>query len=592
MAQEVLSVGDEYGKDTELTVVVEKDVEGNFKNQFFIITLLCINLKTVRNILEDSPIESHTTSSTTNNLADLEKLNKELPNENTPETMSITNEENAINSVNGITSDSEFAQTSNPLVRLKVQQGLLPEAVDVEKSGTNTDIKIEGQYQSLVSEVSQSKVSLSEGILPKDASSSESKLRGTTDVEISRLNDAETETEFVGAISEDISQSNNSENEAELEDKIGEELSASKITAAEMEADIEGDLKYSKSVAEVIENEIITTAVAAEKLEDLVTSTKESIPAYTALVDEAISTAIPSASNEQEEAEVNTTQSESDVTMKRMENNTQHETEGITELEDENVETTTTTTVAATESFCTEPGTYAKENDCRIYINCTPTTTNLLIRAIMPCPTGQAYNPALLRCTRDLSPCADAFSCEMEGTFADPHDNASYYWCVASRLTIAYHIYHIKCGNGQIFTHELGKCFVDMTNLQDLPLNYELYMSKSPDEECVREEVKVLKAEEKAKLKEAKLREKIRKKYEKELQKKAAKEAKEQAKLQGISLEDETPFSCVEEGDFAAAAESFFDYFICQKKKDKFRAIGMKCANGQRFSTAQNICTP
>nr|XP_014088010.1 uncharacterized protein LOC106616071 [Bactrocera oleae] len=494
LAQKVLPVDDEYGKDTESTVFVKQDVEG------------------------------------------------------------LSNEE------------------------------LLRKAVEIETSGTN-DVEIEDQ--SSISTVLQSKESLSEELSQaKGSSSSESKLQGAIDVEVSRSDDSESELELESAISEDISQSNDSEAEADFKGKAGGEA-ASKIPATKIEAEIEGNLEYSQSGAKVNENEIITITVAEKELEDLVTT--ETKPALTTLVDGEISTTIPSASNELEETEINTTQNESDITEEPVENNTATET---TELEIANADAATTTPVVATESPCTEPGTYAAENNCRAFISCESTVINQLIKAQTPCPTGQAYNPALLRCSRDLSPCADSFRCELEGTFANPDDNSSYYWCVASRLTDAYHIYHIKCGNGQIYTHELGKCFADMTNLQDLPLNYELYMSKSPDEEYVREEVKVLKAEEKAKLKEAKLREKIRKKYEKELLKKAAKEAKEQAKLLGISLEDETPFNCVEEGNFAAAAESFFDYFICFNKKDKFKAVGMKCADGQSFSTAQNICTP
>ncbi|XP_049311461.1 uncharacterized protein LOC105233603 isoform X1 [Bactrocera dorsalis] len=504
LAQEVLPVGDEYGKDTESAVYVKKDVE------------------------EDPLTEGQPTNSTANNLIDLEKL------------------------------------------RLK-------------EHGT---IKAEIEDQSSISATLQSKESLSEeSSQSQGSSSSEGQLEESIDADISHSNDTDSKSELEGAISTDISQSNDSETEAELKDKIGE--AAAKVPATEMETVIKENLESSQPVAEAIESGIITTTVAENQLEDLVST--ETQPELTTLADEDTSTTLPTASNEVEDLEISTAENESDVTDEPLENNTEQKTtEAVTEIAD----TTTTTPVAATESPCTEPGTYAVEDNCRAFISCKPTANNQLIKAQTACPTGQAYNSALLRCSRDLSPCADALRCIQEGTFADPQDNSSYYWCVASRLTDAYHIYHIQCGNGQIYTHELGKCFVDMTNLQDLPLNYELYMSKSPDEECVREEVKVLRAEEKAKLKEAKLREKIRKKYEKELLKKAAKAAKEQAKLLGISLEDETPFNCVEEGSFAAAADSFFDYFICVNKKDKYKAVGMKCVDGQSFSTTQNVCTP
>ncbi|XP_004535392.1 uncharacterized protein LOC101461053 [Ceratitis capitata] len=266
----------------------------------------------------------------------------------------------------------------------------------------------------------------------------------------------------------------------------------------------------------------------------------------------------------------------------------------ITETPETNSdETVTASAEPTTASLCTTPGRHAVENDCRAYITCTHAATGELQRTQTSCPTSQAYDPELQRCSRDLSPCTDNFRCELEGTYADPSDNTSYYWCVASRLSTVQHIYHIQCGSGQIYTPELGKCFVDMTNLQNLSLNYELYMSKSPDEECVREEVKVLRAEEKAKLKAAKLREKIQKKYEKELLKKAAKEAKEQAKLQGISLDvaERSNFVCTQDGSYVAAAESVYDYFICTgQKKGKFKAVGMKCTEGQHFSATQNMC--
>uniref|UniRef100_A0A0A1WCQ0 Chitin-binding type-2 domain-containing protein n=1 Tax=Zeugodacus cucurbitae TaxID=28588 RepID=A0A0A1WCQ0_ZEUCU len=407
-------------------------------------------------ILEEPLIESQTTNRTTvDKPADLEKLLIVEDSANGLELPTaitletITVVEKTDNLAIGIAAASETEETSN--LMLKERPELLNEAVDAEGSEAN-NIENADQSQSISFAVLQSEESLSEETAINIT------LEDTTDVESSWSNDSKNEVELESTSSEASSQSND---------------------------------------AEIIENPVITTTVSAE----------ESEPAYTTLVDAEVTTGNPEASSVPDETEVSTSQSETVVTEAPVENNTEHETEKTSELE-----TTTITPAATTATPCTEPGTQAVANDCRAYISCTTTATNELVKAQKLCPIGQAYNPALLRCSRDLSPCADAFRCELEGTYAVPRDNSSYYWCVASRLTASFHIYQITCGNGQIFTHELGKCFVDMSNLQDLALNYELYMSKSADEECVREEVKVLRAEEKAKLKEAKLREKIRKK--------------------------------------------------------------------------------
>ncbi|XP_054729267.1 uncharacterized protein LOC129238253 [Anastrepha obliqua] len=249
------------------------------------------------------------------------------------------------------------------------------------------------------------------------------------------------------------------------------------------------------------------------------------------------------------------------------------------------------TETSATTTLCHTPGTFADENDCRSYFICSATVTNQLQKTQKMCPFGQAFDKTRLLCSRDLSPCADVFDCPNDGTFADPTNNSTYYWCVTSLLNAGYHIFHVKCGNNQIYTHELGKCFINMSHLEDLTQNYELYMSKSPDEQCVHEEVSILRTEEKVKLKELKLREKIQRKYEKELMKKTAKDAKELAKLQGISLEAEMIFNCTQAGKFAAMSESFFDYFVCLSKKGKYKAVGMKCVDGQIFSAAKGSCT-
>ncbi|XP_017489698.1 PREDICTED: uncharacterized protein LOC108377914 [Rhagoletis zephyria] len=290
--------------------------------------------------------------------------------------------------------------------------------------------------------------------------------------------------------------------------------------------------------------------------------------------------------------EVKVTESSSDDLTLTEESQTENASDPTTEMTEESVtKNDSTTTSAPTQNLCATLGTFAAENDCRSYFTCTPSAIGELQIQPKNCPNGQAFDTTLLHCSRDLSPCTGIFHCNAEGTFAASTDNSSYYWCVASRLSARLRVYHVKCGNGQIFTPELGKCFVDMTSLHDLSLNYDLYLSKSPDEECVREEVKIMKAEEKVKLKEAKLREKIQRKYEKELLKKAEKEAKEQAKLQGISLEEEVNFNCTQVGSFAAVAESFYDYFVCLSKKGDYKAVGMKCADSQSFSAAKGFCT-
>ncbi|XP_036344258.1 uncharacterized protein LOC118753479 [Rhagoletis pomonella] len=292
--------------------------------------------------------------------------------------------------------------------------------------------------------------------------------------------------------------------------------------------------------------------------------------------------------------EVKVTESSSDVTLTeepQTEIASDHTTETPEESVTKNDNTTTEAPRIPTQKLCATLGTFAAENDCRSYFTCTPSAIGELQIQPKNCPNGQAFDRTLLRCSRDLSPCTGIFYCNAEGTFAASTDNSSYYWCVASRLSNGLRVYHVKCGNGQIFTPELGKCFVDMTSLHDLSLNYDLYLSKSPDEECVREEVKIMKAEEKVKLKEAKLREKIQRKYEKELLKKAEKEAKEQAKLQGISLEEQVNFNCTQVGSFAAAAENFYDYIVCLSKKGDYKAVGMKCADSQSFSAAKGFCT-
>lgn len=247
------------------------------------------------------------------------------------------------------------------------------------------------------------------------------------------------------------------------------------------------------------------------------------------------------------------------------------------------ISTEAPTTAAPAPITCSIMGKTAHEQNCHQYYACSPNAEGILVQTLQTCPERMAFSTELLTCTRDLIACNnDGIVCSataLSNTFPDPLSNTAYYWCVPSLLG-GYHKYHVQCRKGDIFNTLLQKCFMDMDNMQNLPLDYGL---GPDDEDYIKMELKTFKMHEKQILKEQKLKAKMEQKLQKELAKKAEKEAKEKAKLLDAT------FVCPSAGNFASPL-SENQYYACVLKKGIVRPMRMICPMGYTFDAAQSVC--
>uniref|UniRef100_A0A1A9ZB22 Chitin-binding type-2 domain-containing protein n=1 Tax=Glossina pallidipes TaxID=7398 RepID=A0A1A9ZB22_GLOPL len=247
--------------------------------------------------------------------------------------------------------------------------------------------------------------------------------------------------------------------------------------------------------------------------------------------DEAAEATVVEGSSDNEEASTN---DGNDEHAHETENNDKEQGE---EPEENVVETTTVSVVTTTElPTCSTPGLQAHETDCRLYYSCSAldSADGTLRLQTLSCGEDEAFNAAWGRCARDISSCPNEFACLAPGAFEDPLSNVSYYLCY-SRLTLdGYLLYHVKCGSGEVFLPEIGKCFIDLSDFANAYLNYDWLQVHDVD--VVKLEYEQYKTEAKLQMKLEKEKAKMEKKLQKELEKLAKKKAKEEAKAAKAAL--------------------------------------------------------
>lgn len=247
--------------------------------------------------------------------------------------------------------------------------------------------------------------------------------------------------------------------------------------------------------------------------------------------DEAAEATVVEGSSDNEEASTN---DGNDEHAHETENNDNEQGE---EPEENVVETTTVSVVTTTElPTCSTPGLQAHETDCRLYYSCSAldSADGTLRLQTLSCGEDEAFNAAWGRCARDISSCPNEFACLAPGAFEDPLSNVSYYLCY-SRLTLdGYLLYHVKCGSGEVFLPEIGKCFIDLSDFANAYLNYDWLQVHDVD--VVKLEYEQYKTEAKLQMKLEKEKAKMEKKLQKELEKLAKKKAKEEAKAAKAAL--------------------------------------------------------
>ncbi|XP_065365050.1 uncharacterized protein LOC135958115 [Calliphora vicina] len=250
------------------------------------------------------------------------------------------------------------------------------------------------------------------------------------------------------------------------------------------------------------------------------------------------------------------------------------------------------TTTAAPPPICSVPGVQPHELDCQQYYDCSlegslDGSFHLLTKS---CPKKQAFNIELNRCSRDISSCLSLpIQCLVKGGVADPAGNASYYLCEPRLVGVGFRIFHIDCASNEIFYPELGKCFLDFNNLptQSLP---PFSWNQIRDIDIVKTELKLLREQDKLKLKQEKDRQKAEEKLQKELEKEAKKKAKEEEKANKEKAKQQAAsIACLQEGNYASEIGENI-YYSCITKKGKLKAIPMQCSYGATFNAEMGGC--
>lgn len=175
-----------------------------------------------------------------------------------------------------------------------------------------------------------------------------------------------------------------------------------------------------------------------------------------------------------------------------------------------------TNTASLAPLTCATPGQRQRhELNCQQYYECSSQGSpigsfHLLIKS---CPERQAFNVELNRCSRDISDCTLPIQCSVKGGIADPASNSSYYHCEPRLVDEGFRVFHINCGSYELYYPQLGKCFIDVNKIptQSSP---SLNWNQIRDYDIVRAERKLLKAQDKLKLKQQKAQQKAKQQQE------------------------------------------------------------------------------
>lgn len=233
----------------------------------------------------------------------------------------------------------------------------------------------------------------------------------------------------------------------------------------------------------------------------------------------------------------------------------------------------------------------AHELDCQQYYECSSEGSldgsfQMLVKS---CPEKQAFNVELNRCSRDISDCTLPIQCTINsGNIADPTSNSSYYICDRRLIGAGFRVFHVECSSNELYYPSIGKCFIDINNIPTQhfpPPNWEIR-----DYDIVKAEMKLLKEQDKLKLKLEKAKQKAEEKLQKQLEKEAKKRAKEQEKANKEKTKQEAAaFVCIEEGNHPSAV-SKTTYIACINKKGKLKALAMQCGYGATFDAQLALC--
>lgn len=261
----------------------------------------------------------------------------------------------------------------------------------------------------------------------------------------------------------------------------------------------------------------------------------------------------------------------------------------------EETTTTTTTTQPPPPPLCDIPGVQGDQADCHAYQECTSAGfsdgSNHLVTKF--CASNEAFNVEFGRCSRDISSCPLVpVNCQIKGGVADPSSNTSYYLCEPRLLGGGFLIFHVQCSANQLFYPELGKCFIDVNNLPQAPYPAfpPYYWNQIEDIDIVKAEVKLIKEQDKVKLKAEKDRLKAEKKLQKEIQKQAEQRAKEEEKLKKeLAKQESATFVCPHVGSFPSNVSDSI-YYMCVTKKDKLKVAVMQCPVGSKFNADTGFC--
>uniref|UniRef100_A0A1B0FCL9 Chitin-binding type-2 domain-containing protein n=1 Tax=Glossina morsitans morsitans TaxID=37546 RepID=A0A1B0FCL9_GLOMM len=353
-------------------------------------------------------------------------------------------------------------------------------------------------------------------------------------VEVNSGNDEAAEASVVeeNSANEGESDANVSANEEVSQDSGVVEVNSGNDEAAEVSAVEENSANEGESEANVPANEEVSQdSGVVEVNSDNDEAAEATVVEENSGNDEAAEATVVEGSSDNEEASTN---DGNDEHAHETENNDNEQGE---EPEENVVETTTVSVVTTTElPTCSTPGLQAHETDCRLYYSCSAldSADGTLRLQTLSCGEDEAFNAAWGRCARDISSCPNEFACLAPGAFEDPLSNVSYYLCY-SRLTLdGYLLYHVKCGSGEVFLPEIGKCFIDLSDFANAYLNYDWLQVHDVD--VVKLEYEQYKTEAKLQMKLEKEKAKMEKKLQKELEKLAKKKAKEEAKAAKAAL--------------------------------------------------------